>query len=459
MDGMSIASYACLSYCWGGAQSLYCTPDKLDTLGNWTCNIDKLPSTLRDAFEVAQSLGIQNLWIDSLCIIQSDEADVEREILMMPQIYRNAKVTICASSANSCHDGFLHTRADYSECRIPLELPGGKQGNLYLDSHTWWSPPVKEPLGARAWALQERLLSPRILEYGWRTARWSCGCASSYSGDQNSPVVEIKGSTSRSGGPYPYSLFLYLNPFGIRLLTTSKDGLLHSWSRIVKDYTSLNISFRDDRLAAIGGIAQELQQATGVRYLAGLWDYERLPTLLQWRVTTPLLALLPRPQKSRAPSWCWPATDNAVMLHHTEEVVDGFAIMGMNVVGGFGKTASGTISLKSPIRNFNLARLQRTVRFGTIDSEETQDLPEQLVFWPDCADELIQVIDGEPRLIAAEYVFVAIGKVSWDQGLVRGLILKLDSSGLYHYRVGLFQASDSGEFSTQDWNVESITIQ
>ena len=52
------------------------------------------------------------------------------------------------------------------------------------------------------------------------------------------------------------------------------------WCSIVRQYSRLDFIFPEDRLAAIGSVAVELQEKTGVPYLAGLWAYERLFSFL-----------------------------------------------------------------------------------------------------------------------------------------------------------------------------------
>ena len=94
----------------------------------------------------------------------------------MLHIYKSSALTICASSAPSCKVGFLKLRPRLGHFKLTIRLPGGGLGTAYLRS---CSDEVRsyEPLYQRVWAFQERTLSPRILEYGLMTARWSCWCS------------------------------------------------------------------------------------------------------------------------------------------------------------------------------------------------------------------------------------------------------------------------------------------
>jgi hypothetical protein len=66
---MESLQYSCLSYCWGGAQPVATTKE---TLSQHTEAIafPSLPKTLRDAIIVTYQLGLSQIWIDSLCIVQ-----------------------------------------------------------------------------------------------------------------------------------------------------------------------------------------------------------------------------------------------------------------------------------------------------------------------------------------------------------------------------------------------------
>jgi Heterokaryon incompatibility protein (HET) len=134
-QGIAIPGYVCLSYCWGGPQALRCETYCLDSFGNWTFPTSNLPATFQDSFRAARKLGYQYIWIDSLCIVQNDDDDKEKEILQMPHIYKNADVTLCASISKSCYDGFLQTRPDFSQFRIPFILSGQLHGTVYMDSY------------------------------------------------------------------------------------------------------------------------------------------------------------------------------------------------------------------------------------------------------------------------------------------------------------------------------------
>jgi hypothetical protein len=91
--------YAALSHCWG-------TPSPSNPgFKTETHNYDQvragivfesLPALFQDAVLTTWKLGIQYLWIDSICIIQDSKGDWETESAKMGSVYRNAYVTIVA---------------------------------------------------------------------------------------------------------------------------------------------------------------------------------------------------------------------------------------------------------------------------------------------------------------------------------------------------------------------------
>lgn len=72
-EGIKI-QYATLSHCWGTSYSLKLTSTSLQRLLKGI-PISELGQTFQDAIFTAQSLGIQFIWIDSLCIFQDSRED------------------------------------------------------------------------------------------------------------------------------------------------------------------------------------------------------------------------------------------------------------------------------------------------------------------------------------------------------------------------------------------------
>ena len=186
-------AYCSVSYQWGGPQEFQLTSSSLQDLKNGFASKD-LPKTIADAVRVTQAFGVRYLWVDALCILQDSSEDKLHEISHMEDIYRRATVTIIAASSTSASSGFLTSKkpSDPSFWRslVPLrhpviKIPADDEQNdaapdvqwvqlLFMDDMEAMDYGVtKNPVTSRSWCLQERLVSPRILNYGrWPT--WRC---------------------------------------------------------------------------------------------------------------------------------------------------------------------------------------------------------------------------------------------------------------------------------------------
>jgi hypothetical protein len=299
--------YLVLSYCWGGPQPITLTQDTLHRKTQGIA-ISSLPRSLQDAVTITRNLGLQYIWIDALCIIQDSPEDKEKELRKMAQIYKDGLLTVSAASAQTVHDGFLQQRKTPTT-KSPLFIipyfsldPTSEAGNITVqESHLYDA--RSEPVNKRGWTLQERLLSPRILLYGTSQLVWQCQTEQLSNGgvDRNFYYP----GTERLNAAF------FADKASPSLKPMSAWDLASSWIDIVIDYTHRSLSFEDDKLEAIAGIASEFQRLqNGDRYLAGMWR-SCLIMELMWMVdaSKEIRALRPRPGKYRAPSWSWAAID------------------------------------------------------------------------------------------------------------------------------------------------------
>lgn len=170
--------YATMSHRWSStSDSLVLTKRSLSLLQS---GIDyrQLPQSFRHAMEIAQSIHLNYIWIDALCIIKptdDDKSDWEREGARMADIYSNSRITIAADAALNSTEGCNFPRWFPDIEPLPVPLFSEPVPREWDESQDMWFPYVhsKPPswlhhvqdslLGSRAWVLQERLLSPRIL--------------------------------------------------------------------------------------------------------------------------------------------------------------------------------------------------------------------------------------------------------------------------------------------------------
>ncbi|EPE33442.1 Cytochrome P450 [Glarea lozoyensis ATCC 20868] len=278
--------YAALSHCWGQKPTITTKKSNFES----HCDMipmSTLPKSFSDAVMVTRKLGIPFLWIDSLCIIQDSEEDWQRESAMMGDIYRNSHLTLSALDASDSHCGFICSRSRDSL----VHLSGNDSSQeLYVRpaSKPWDTLFSDAPLNKRAWALQERLLSTRVVHFSKTELLWEC-------------------------------YFKRVLP-SIHYDLESFKGSHTAWYRVVQSYSGRSLTRQSDKLPAIAGIAASIASVTGFDYRHGLWAEDFKAGLL-WRIdpsslssnldlnTEPTLDL----HTPTVPSWSWTSINSKVL--------------------------------------------------------------------------------------------------------------------------------------------------
>ncbi|KAJ0128463.1 Uncharacterized protein HZ326_28438 [Fusarium oxysporum f. sp. albedinis] len=173
-DQLHGEDYLVLSHCWGRPtveeKKLFCTTrENYKGRLHKSFSYDELPRTFQDAVRVTRLLGKQYLWIDAICIIQGPDGDWETEARTMEDIFASAYCTIAASSAGGWGDGFLQPDLDSHHI--------GMQGipSTPICACDFERDVDERPLVKRAWVLQERVLSRRIIHFAATHTYWECG--------------------------------------------------------------------------------------------------------------------------------------------------------------------------------------------------------------------------------------------------------------------------------------------
>ncbi|KAI0454820.1 heterokaryon incompatibility protein-domain-containing protein [Xylaria acuta] len=346
-----VEPFAALSYCWGGDQPYKTTKARVHS-GEVSLEWCKLPGSLQDAIKVTSALGLQCLWADSLCIIQDDEEDKAMQIADMARVYSQATVTIIASRASRAIEGFLGeinlTSRTRLAVRLPFRCPGQERtvGSVYL-THIEGTRDSSEPIDSRAWTLQERYLSKRVLEFGSLQTRWTCAM-SSVAASPPAPTIPNSLAATISSDGYADGWKWDKNPEGhtsqmmylhtdlladLVYFATQRSSAawvrewLHSrWQTVLNEYTPRLLSVPTDRILGISGVAEiflshlrnEGRDETE-EYLAGMWR-SSLPSMLCWHAVVPkgvegskrrdvaggVSDKLPQvPRTYQGPSWSW----------------------------------------------------------------------------------------------------------------------------------------------------------
>ncbi|KAJ8494705.1 hypothetical protein ONZ51_g2144 [Trametes cubensis] len=353
--------YVALSYVWGEDQPHRTT--KLNLFW-YKLRIDpaELPQTILDAIRVTGELGIHFLWIDSLCIIQDSDQDMHHELGRMRDVYRNAFLTIDASSAAKVSEGFLQDRKldPMPLAVLPFIRPPGEPvgqsadrtqlGMVYVSNtdtwyHTYGEDEREDPdnhTGSRGWCLQERLLSTRLLVFTSKTLRLRCHTRTQNVGgayhDEKHDATRIPDAVFRP------DRHIARHPNEWKDIHTA-------WLKIVEDYSRAKLTNPTDKLIAISAVAEMFAPFLGPEYIAGLWRPSLLHDLL-WhtRVQDPRRW----PTEHSRPSWSWASTDNPVGRDHTmkgdsvAEVVKCTVTL-KNKQLPFGPVIGASLILRSPI--------------------------------------------------------------------------------------------------------------
>jgi hypothetical protein len=300
--------YVALSYCWGGEQPHALTLSNMDRYEkDITSTI--LPQSIQDAIFTTRKLGLRFLWVDSLCIIQDSMADKDSQMAQMGDVYGNAYLTISAASASSCHDGFLETREE-QRCIVTLpfccEDENIGKASMWIRIHHEPRSVSRndEPLDRRAWTLQERFMSHRLLIFSQIQVFFMC--ATSFGSD---------------GGTVDRSEYMSLigdgrdlmRPSGLMGVNDTLWSVRKSWIQMVKDFSTRMLSNPEDKLPAVSSIAAYTAGFNKEdKYLAGLWKSTLLEDL-SWH--KPNGKSLTRSTTWRAPSWSWMSVDGDISFH------------------------------------------------------------------------------------------------------------------------------------------------
>jgi hypothetical protein len=170
--------YTALSHRWGNDppskdNPRYCTTDSNIAARLNSFSLSELPKTFQDAVRVTRELGIEYLWIDSLCIIQWNPEDWKREAGRMEDVFASAYCTIAATSAVDSNAGFLarNTRTEY------MRVQDTTDHQVCVCTHVDdFEKDVQEAeLNKRAWVMQERVLAKRTIHFSANQTYWECG--------------------------------------------------------------------------------------------------------------------------------------------------------------------------------------------------------------------------------------------------------------------------------------------
>ena len=130
------------------------------------------------------------------------------------------------------------------------------------------------------------------------------------------------------------------------------------WYNLLHDYSGRGVTKGTDKLIALSGVAQEVQEVTGLRYCAGHW-LELVAFGLCWTFSNePTIRASPY----RAPTWSWASVDGRIshLMYHESDFVQCERQSNINLVdsqsaiGSDGQMISGVLVLSGQLKQAEL---------------------------------------------------------------------------------------------------------
>lgn len=336
--------------------------------------LDYFPKTFRESIEVARGLGVQYVWIDSLCIVQDDKADWEVEAGRMADVYSNAFATIFADRATHSDDGLFQNKKDGDGQRSvrAVEFKDHNSGiaarvlvQTQINSNIAnFATDVSElfclaeqsvsQLTGRGWILQEEALSRRRIHFTETELKWKCAsvancdCGLRTQPDMADPsrnfaILEDpkKGKTS------PW---------------TSASWL---WQKLIEHYTSRSLTYESDRLIALAGMATKIPRPPK-DYLAGMFR-DQLDANILWEAKGAPSRCY-RTKKYVAPSWSWASVSGKIRfiplssdMRWVWKILDAQCSPEGNN-SDFGQVASGYLRIRSKVSHVQVEERPQNMR-------------------------------------------------------------------------------------------------
>ena len=434
--------YAALSYCWGISAPFTTESSTLESrLQGFS--VSEMPLTLRESVQVVRDLGIRYLWIDALCILQGNEkddvarADWQKESARMQEVYGNAFLTIVAASSSDSQGGLINRRLSYTlrDQNQGLNLTASKQ-----NATVFLGPPGansnaeskvnihSEPISSRAWALQEWILSNRLLVFTTTRIQFIC---------------------------YEHKMRAFHAAYNFRLPRSPSMPRERDWQKIVINFCARNMTKLGDKLPALSGLAKRFSALTNGKwggYLAGLWR-TTIVNDLAWRRERPdsgRTMFLAIPNKSgrcpnRAPSWSWASIDGIVTFSGgmPSDLVKIKECYTEPAVGHdhFGQVKSGTLAVQCLYKEASIIShgedLQLCDASGSIFA----------LFLCDDLSEINELVDKPP--LNKESKLYCLG-ISVSNNEWEGVVARFDSTKNAFVRIGYFLTICNKGFSTSE---------
>ncbi|PIA99282.1 hypothetical protein CB0940_02932 [Cercospora beticola] len=460
----SSARYIALSHCWGKIH-MQCLTKKENLLQQLECvPWSSLTRTFQDAVDFTRRLGIDYIWIDSMCIVQNDTEDWLREASMMFSVYGNAHVTLVGVHAGDGSVGLYSSTAAQRASPKTVAF-NGHDYQLYTREattpfHDWRQISSEAPLFGRAWCFQELIISSRVVFFTkqellwecWSNASCECTCPASNStqdidnlkvqhfaaladaqyDDLRERVIDKTNATSFRLSSVPSAAARGLADEQLR-----REYRVHQWHSVVEQYSELRLTKYTDRLPAFGGVAQHYHEAgirPGEKYLAGLWSGSIIDDLVWWAMEFGRKRL----GAGVAPSWSWASVTGAVQYKQVKvalaKVLSAECEYGNT--GPFSVVSGGMLGVEGPTLRLTLLQKERT-RDWSLDDPEYGELTGLSTFLLD--DEADSACWNRRTIDAVAFA------EAWDGQTIYILLAAKDHKVDVYTRVGILFQDDTDD--------------
>jgi hypothetical protein len=476
--------YIALSHCWGTSHPFTTTRNNLQEMKKGF-QLTEIPATFQDAITVSRQLGIRYLWIDSLCIIQGDTVDWEIESSRMGTVYRSASLVLSASNSVADSEGFLKVRPHTHSTLTITSTSTNQKAEIYLtpqkgepaDFWFYWDfnqTHTTQPLDTRGWCLQEAYLARRQLKFLHNRILWACQDIQQDEGEEDT-IFSMPGT-----GAVFTTQNLFRNHVPRRHRVLNLMTPYQGWYRMVTDYARRKLTFAEDKMSALSGLASVVAENDGGEYLAGVW-WEDVAFGICWK----RVGGLERTGSYVAPSWSWASVNGPVEFIDAHEdyltqtkvslievvVFDSFHVANKGS-DKFGRIENAWIKVKASMISLERSENGTFQIRGVESSEEKFDL--SLDFTDDTDGNLavlllLRRLDNSPEtsLIHQGYEEGALGVILF--GLIVRAVpvlqkesegLEVDDQGYLYERVGVvsFLTSESRESEFWGTNVTSVVL-
>jgi len=333
--------YVALSHCWGNIPQVRTLKANIEQYKE-AIVFECLSKTFQDALRVTRRLGIEYIWVDSLCIVQDDEKDWLRESKNMGSIYTNAYITIAATSATDGNGGLDSVRPESKWFQLPCDGTDEGKGYMWFTDASWsyQSDLNDAPLNLRGWVLQEKMLSRRIVHFASSQVYWEC--KESLVGEECEAPIRLPADATLK----PSLFWAAVSRVGntpvepanrIRFSAKPKPRLLgfyESWRTFICYYSTRTLTRKSDRLIALMGIIRVIEKQTGLLCIDGHWvDGSRqfVQELMWFPKNQRTLSVLGDDRRSRlCSSWSWASVEGPIGYRfYTERHLETWGFYGL----------------------------------------------------------------------------------------------------------------------------------